>query len=531
MGTSSKLFSKVPVQIPNKSGFYEGHERLFTAPVGTLVPCLVDELLPNDTVSLGVSSQIQLPPMATDFYGRVYAEYNAFFVPNRILYGGWQELITHPVNGDVYPSGTVNPQKAKYLPQIAVPFAKTKPGTLCDYLGFKVDINTGSYNISNPLPFLAYHKIWDDWYRDSRLQQSCFRRCYNLTVVNTAASMPYWTDYSSSPITIPTQLQDGVDLCDLRQRNWHRDYFTNATSSPQAGNASTLGFSVAGSADAQGVVTGTGSFTIASLRAANALQTWLERNNIAGERYADQIKAQFGILPSDATMDRAIYLGTQRVQVYNKSVYQNSDNSSAASPTNNPFTAVGSKYGAPIGVGDGSLIDHFTASEHGFIIVLFSLIPDPVYGTGSHRMFYRSSAADFAFPLLAAVGDQEIMERELGSNPASTNVFGYTQRYSEYKSKEASVHGLLRDNQSLSAFALKRSYATPVLGSSFLEIPKSALDEVSAVTSQKTSNFGCWVDLWNEYKKSSTLPAYSIPTLGDIKDTHTEVIPNGGRRL
>ena len=156
MGVSSKLFTKVPVQIPNKSGFYEGHENLFTAPVGTLVPVMVDELLPNDTISLGVSSQISLPPVC-DFYGRVYGEYNAFFVPNRILYGGWQELITHPVNGDQYPSGATDKQKAKYLPKISLPSGSHGAGSLADYLGFKVSQN-GAFTVNNPLPFFAYHK-------------------------------------------------------------------------------------------------------------------------------------------------------------------------------------------------------------------------------------------------------------------------------------------------------------------------------------------------------------------------------------
>lgn len=99
MSHYSKIFNKVPVQIPNKSGFDLSHENLFTAKCGTLVPVLVDTLLPNDTISLGHSSQLQLPPMATDFYGRVVGKFEAFFVPFRILYGGWQELITHPVDG------------------------------------------------------------------------------------------------------------------------------------------------------------------------------------------------------------------------------------------------------------------------------------------------------------------------------------------------------------------------------------------------------------------------------------------------
>lgn len=104
------------------------------------------------------------------------------------------------------------------------------------------------------------------------------------------------------------------------------------------------------------------------------------------------------------------------------------------------------------------------------------------------------------------------------------------------------VHGLLRDGQSLSAFALKRSFGVESdvnLGSQFLQIPQTFLDQVGVWTRSDSGNpdsylvnsFGAWCDVFFAYKKVSTLPAYSIPTLGDMKDTHTEVIDNGGKRL
>ena len=119
MSHYSKIFEKIPVDVPNRNGFDCSHENVFTAKCGTLTPCLVDELLPNDTVSLGVAAQVQLPPMATDFYGRVQVKFETFFVPFRVLYGGWKELISHP--SGTYPSGTTNQQKAKFLPMVQIP--------------------------------------------------------------------------------------------------------------------------------------------------------------------------------------------------------------------------------------------------------------------------------------------------------------------------------------------------------------------------------------------------------------------------
>ena len=545
MSHYSKVLNKVPVQIPNKSGFDLSHENLFTAKCGTLYPVMVDTLLPNDTISLGHSSQLQLTPMATDFYGRVMGKFEAFFVPFRVLYGGWQDLITHPVNGDNYPSGTTANQKAKVLPTLRGLKSDMLAGSLSDFLGRKIDMlstdtASSTQDVFNPLPFLAYHKIYNDWYRDSRIQQEVFQRNHTVASDSDTAyfdSLPYQSLYGANPALISgTNLNcaDGVSALALRQRNWERDYFTNATPKPQAGDPAQLAFSVT---DNQG------SFTIASLRAANALQQWLERNNIAGYRYGDQIKAQFGIYPADAVTDRAIYLGSHTVDIYNRSVYQqnfSSEASAAGDTTPNPFQSVGSKYGSPQGVGENSLVDRFTASEHGFIFVMFSIVPRAYYGTGDRRYLRYARQSDFAFPLLAGVGDQEIYQSELTNEGSSTSaysaVFGYTQRFSEYKYMDDEVHGLLRDGQSLSAFALKRSFGASqvALGSQFLQIPQEFLDQVGAYygsDDSKVNSFGAWCDVFFAYKKVSTLPAYSIPTLGDPKDTHTEVIDNGGKRL
>lgn len=552
MAHYNKIFNKVPVDIPNRSGFDCSHENLFTAPVGTLIPAMVDPVIPGDRVTLGVSSQIQLPPMATDFYGRVQGKFEAFFVPNRVLYGGWKELITHDPESS-FPTGAANTQKAKYLPTFSLPSGSMGAGSLADYLGFKVNSSGAALSVSNPLPFLAYHKIWSDWYRDSRITKDCFQRpeIYNGSQNTKYMSfMPYITEYSASPSVLQTVLADGKHVYELRQRCWAKDYFTNATTSPQSGNPQSVAFEImTGSGHPVLVDGGTqtvksqqtetsttsvvGSFSIAALRAANALQLWLERNNIAGDRYGDRIQAQFGVYPSDAITDRSLYLGSKTVDVYNKSLYQTSPSASSGEvTTQNPFNSQGAKYSSPIGVGDGSLLDSFEAKEHGFIFVMFSLVPHALYATGTRRYLNYSCASDFPWPLLSGIGDQPIFVSEIQDTYiAGSNTFGYTQRYSECKYMDDEVHGLLRDGESLSSFALKRSFASaPSLGTSFLEIPKNFLDQVGAVASS-VSNYGCWVDSYFCYKKSSTLPAYSIPSLGDMHDVHTEIIDNGGKRL
>lgn len=522
----NKIFHNVPVQIQNRSGFDLSHQNLFTHKCGTLVPALVDLLIPGDSISLGHLTEVQLPPMASDFYGRVQFKYEAFFCPLRLLYGGFEQFITTPTNNktdpDGYFLGTV-----KFLPGVDIPISESRRGSLADYLGFKGYGSLGSnqsFIVNNSLPFIAYHKIWNDWYRDAMIQTECFTRfTQNIEPNNRVRYAPYVTFVGDTPTVMDGTLADGVGVYSLRQRCWSKDYFTNAKVNPQAGNESSLAFNV---------VDDTASFTISSLRGANAIQQWMERNNLAGNRYISQIRAHFGVTPSDAILDRPVYLGSHSFDVYNKTVYQSA---SSEQSTNNPMSTVGSKFSSPLGVGDSSLVDNFTAKEHGFLFVMASLVPDAIYSTGERRYLDYQVLADFANPILSSVGDQEIKNKELcrplSSPVGDDSTFGYTQRYSEYKFMLDEVHGELRDGGSLSAFALQRTFDTvPELSTSFVEIPTDFMDQVTAVTADM-SKYGAWTNVYFKYKKSSVLPAYSIPTLGDPKDTHTEVISNGDIRL
>ncbi len=538
MSHYSSVFSRVPVDMPNRSGFDMSHENLGTAMCGTLVPVLVDELLPNDTVSLGAAFQVQLPPMATDFFGRVDFMLEAFFVPSRLLWGGWQSFMTHPTANPQYPVNTPVEGKSKYMPKVALYSDQCTSGTLADYLGFKFSGEFEQTAKLNMLPFLAYHRIWDDWYRDSRIQAPLFYRPDNNS--NIASNLNLDVKYkpfvsggvSSSDITYAntpvSKFSDGLSISDLRQRNWGKDYFTSASTLPQAGNASVLEFDVDSSS---------GQFSIAALRAANSLQKWMERNNIAGYRYSDQIYAQYGIYPSDAIMDRCIYLGRHTQNVYTRSVFQTArvDRSDTYSNYGNPFKSVGSKFGSSQAVGEGSLVDNIRVTEHGYLMVLASLVPHAYYSTGMRRYLARSVVGDIAFPLLSGMGDQAIYGHELSAGDfvslESPSVFGYTDLYAEYKYHDDEVHGLLRDGENLDSFALQRSFeSSPDLSSSFLQIPVNFLDQVFAQSSA-SSRFSCWYDIYFPYKKISTLPEYSVPTLADMKHVHTEYMSRGGKRL
>lgn len=575
MSHSSNIFEQRKVQIKNKSGFDLAHSNFLTQTCGTLTPVCVVPMLPNDSISLGFMSQVKLPPMATSFYGRVDYRLEAFFVPYRILWGGWENFLTMPTN-DPYGTQAIRP---KYLPNLLFAGDGTdtsfvsrlndtfKRGSLADYLGFKgvphLD-KTGNarFAINNIMPFLAYHKIYDDWYRNANIQKPVFTR--SETPTKSLSSLPWNPKYTTvlaatNPLTdgggnsgwshdevtgnseilkqfgfnlnfrysdtlVTPEFADGSDLFTLRQRNWSKDYFTTATLYPQQ-NGLTGGAGVTSSVSA-----GSTTFTISQLRQANILQKWLERNNIAGERYADQIRATFGVLPSDAMLDRPIFLGGS-----NFGIYTNSIATTAGSNPNpsNPFSGeVGSDAGQTSGFGKDSLIDKFTATEHGIIMVLGSIVPHQTYSTGSSRMFGMSTFADIPNPMFEGLGEEAVYKEELTPDMVAVNqVFGYTQQYAWMKYMNDEVHGLLVDNESLQSFCLQRSFDRTVkLDSSFIQIPTNFLDQVMSVSS-KASGFCCWNNMYFDIKKTSLLSQYTIPTLGEQPNTHTETVPNTGRYL
>ena len=554
------------------------HENMLTMEVGTLVPVLVEPLYPNEKVSLGYFAQVQMPPMATDAYGMVDLRVEAFFVPNRILWGGWQNFMTMPQDNPFAPTvvrqtrlpsiqdGGLNPTIAYVSSQDWKYWFG--PGSLLDYVGFKGAIETPGDNqgyvldIPNMLPLLAYHRIYDEWYRNPNVTQPLFVRPEsaflgsNLNVsflpwdvdniydasqmsrfqAGMVTSSPTPEYYVSSSLYFRGNNNPGsVNIGDknifsLHQRQWAKDYYTTASLYPQS-NGSVTGAEVEVASEA---------FTISQLRSANVLQRWLERNNIAGQRYSDQIKATWGIMPSDALVDRPIFLGSHKFGIYNKTVTSTAK-SNPSDADNNPYSGhLGNRGGQMGGLGDGSLVDSFTASEHGFLMVIASVVPHAYYSTGSRKYLRYSEIGDFPNPLLQGLGEQAIMQSELLSNYSDSanysKVFGYQQQYSEVKYHDDEVHGLLQDGQSLQAFAIQRSFAveapgqTVDLSTQFLEIPKNALDGILASSSMNGGAIS-WCDFYFNFKKVTPFSEYVIPTLGDLKNTHKENIDYRGRYL
>lgn len=549
------LFRKVPVKVPNKSGFDKSFHNLFTGKVGQLIPMVCEEVIPNHSINMKIALSTQLPPLATDTFMRVTQRTEAFFVPTRLLMCNYDKWITRNHNY-TYEDSQGAVQNAKICPPvISLETANCEPGSLVDYLGLMVSDATAGYAQQSVVsmsafPVLAYHLIWDEWYRNSLVQKSCFNT--DLDVVGyqplsgyQLAFMKFQTpnnatgyiDSGSGPSGSKVwYLADGTDALALRSRNFPLDYFTSSTPQPQNGTASAITINTSGQ---------TTNLSISAIRSANSLQQFEERNNLAGNRLVDFVRAQYGANLQDSIAQRPVLLGSASFDVYSKGIYQTANPS--GTNVNNPYDgSVGARFGSAYAEGSDFIIKDFTAMEPGYIMVLTSLVPRVTYGSGMKRMLSHyltaDSQGDMANPILQNVGNQPIYSRELNDNAifglnngGSNHVFGYSDRYAEFKSNQDEIHGLMRDGSSLQAFALQRNWhqASDIgINTDFLTIPETYMDQILAV-SQGVSGFSFWTDSYIQCFESMPLSRYSVPTLQDPAYEHgrTIVLDKGGNKL
>lgn len=527
--------SNVQLKVQPRSGYDKAYMTIGSGKTGQLIPVFCDEILPNSKVNLRIAANASLPPLANDVYMRASIKMEAFFVPMRLLCGSFQSWFTGvPEDRDRVP-GQLPYVYFDGLDEADSEHIKRNyfdnPSMLFDWLGLRVGrIGTDFVTIPDGfglsmLPFLAYHKCYDDWYRASLIQQPVFVKPAIPTSYTEpqVRYIPHYFTYSGNAgfaITQPHDLDssalnfnDGVNIFSLRQRNFGYDPYTIATNSPQLG-------------DAQAVTVDNDKFTIAALRAANSMQQFEEFNQLAGSRYQDQLRVRYGASLSDGVAQRSLFLGSGEFEVYSKGVYQAS--ADAAPNPRNPYNAVGSRYGSAYASGDEFIISGFHAQEPGYIMVLMSLVPRRTYATGVLPMLtkYANLAPKelMGNAVLQNVGNQPIRLQELGC--MNSGVFGWQQRYAEYMYRADEVHGELRPGGKLQYFSLSEAMPSDdsfEISSSFLRIPVDYLDNIFAVAPQ-ASDPRFWFDMYLDYKVSQPLARYSIPSLQNPAYEHGDTI-------
>lgn len=460
-----------------RNKFSLSNYKLFTARMGELIPCGWKEVIPGDTFQQASSVFLRLNPMVRPVMHPIQIRLHHFFVPYRLIWEDFEKFITGGVDGEG--DGAVYP---------VIDFAADEPdeGELGDYLGIPSNPNG---LVVSALPFRAYAIIYNEYFRDQDLISESF--CdysvasgtdvtTNLNLMLCAWEKDYFTsardESSKGPdLTIPLANDGVVSVVDTTPSGATKikkvTDGTNADSADlYAGTGATVGDLTAADLTTKYYIDPNGNLevgggTINELREAFALQRFQEARLQWGSRYTEYLR-YLGIRSSDARLQRPEYLagGKQTIQI--SEVLQNSNTTSGTG-----VTGVGNLAGHGIGAMRTNRYRRFF-EEHGIVMSMFSVRPKTMYVQGIERAWNRRTKEDFYQKELQHIGQQEILMKEIygqGANP--DNVFGYQDRYDEYRRAESTIAGEMRGSfASPSPWHFARQFsAEPVLNQSFIE--------------------------------------------------------------
>ena len=484
-----------------------------------LYPVYWEELSPGDHFEMKVNSVCRLMPTVAPVMDNVRLKYFAFWIPNRLI---WKHFLNFM--GEKQWQDDSN----DYLvPQINMKVAENVSGGLADYLGVPPTGTTADFSVS-ALPFRAYNKLWNDWFRASEIQEPL----KEFTGDNLA------TDKAEDKDTLATYkiLKKGKPL----------DYFTSCLPYPQSGdpvmipltgNAPITGndpFSVprgVGVINKKGELYGLKSdrdfvypdgnlrdvvqlyadmskvtgITIEQLRNASALQVLLERDARAGERYPELVKMHYGVTCPDFLLGRSQFLGSCTSDIVVNPIAQNS--------STNDITPQGNLVGVGVGQ-ESSKLCEVSAVEHGIFMVLACVTGDVTYQQGVYRKFNKLSRFDYMNPAFWNLGDQAVLNKEIYVGPdKATNeaVFGYQERYRELREGISKITGKMRsaDQGSLDVWHLSEKFANlPKLNAQFIE-NNTPIARTLAVKDEPD----VILDIWFDIKATRPLPVSSNPSL------------------
>lgn len=512
-------FARVPkVEIP-RSSFNRSHGHKTTFDAGYLIPIFCDEALPGDTFNLQMAGFGRLATPIFPLMDNMYLDTHFFAVPIRLVWENWQRFCGEQTD----PGDTTD----YVTPKITVPSIGFAEGSIFDYFGLPTKVNLDNVKVANgpvAFPLRAYNLIYNEWFRDQNLIDSVPVEVDDANDADTLYTLlrrgkrhDYFTSclpfvQKGDPVVIPIGETANIhyaglgskapNVYDVASGNF-RDFVDSVANSTNAITL-TASASVAGNKLYADLSTATAA-TINDLRQAFQVQRLLERDARGGTRYTEIIRSHFGVVSPDQRLQRPEYLGGGSSRINVTPVPQTSV--TAATPQGNLAA-----YGTVAFNGHG-----FTKSfdEHCIVIGLVSIRADLTYQYGINRMWSRQTRYDYYWPSLAHLGEQAVLNKEIYAQgtAADDQVFGYQERYAEYRYKPSLITGLFRSNatSSLDSWHLCQEFASlPVLNKTFIE-ENPPIDRVIAVPSQPHMIFDSFFDL----KCARPMPLYSVPGLID----------------
>lgn len=512
-------FAEVPSAEIQRSRFDRSHGYKTTFDAGYLVPVFVDEVLPGDTFNLRMTAFARLATPLKPFMDNLTMESFFFFVPYRLVWNNFAKFFGEQTDpGD--PTDFLVPQMHNG--------AGWTVGSLGDYYGIPLGIAVGEGDFSHSsLPFRAFNLIWREWFRDQNLQDSPVvdlddgpdeatdyimrRRGKRHDYFTSCLPWPQKGDSVSVPIGTSADVVSDAALADTDYLSiWSTsgtDQYRRLSTDPAVGEF--LRVSSTGGLEANKLYADLSSATAATinqLRQAFQVQRLLERDARGGTRYTEIVRAHFRVRSPDARLQRPEYLGGGSSPVTISPVPQTSED--GTTPQGNLAA-----YGTLSANGHG-FVSSFT--EHGVVIGMVSVRADLTYQQGLERMWSRQTRYDFYWPALSHIGEQAVLQQEIfasASNAQNQTVFGYQERYAEYRYKPARITGLFRSDAAgtLDVWHLAQDFsAAPTLSDAFIQ-DDPPVDRVIAVPTEPHFLF----DAYFKLTCARPMPVYGVPGLID----------------